>query len=99
MSDAQFGDASPVERRDVAVLLMHATQPAQARAELRAYDASPAGRRAPADETALVARLLERLDAELGRGSEDNPPPLSLASAMTQPPPTVAEDSRQALSW
>ena len=81
------------------VLLMHAQQPAQARVELRAYDASPAGRTAPAEESSLVARLLERLDAELGDDSEHDPPLLSLASAMAQPPPTVAEDSRQALSW
>ena len=95
----QFGEHCPVERRDVAVLLMHARQPAQARVELQAYDASPAGRQAPAEESGLVARLLERLDAELGAGSADDPPLLSLASAMAQPPPAVAEDSRQALSW
>lgn len=83
----------------MAVLLMHARQPAQARAELRAYDASLAGRRAPAEESALVARLLERLDAELGGNREDDPPLLSLTSAMAQPPPTVAEDSGKALSW
>ena len=99
MPDPQFGETSPVERRDVAVLLMHAKQPTQARAELRAYDASPAGRQAPAEESALVARLLQRLDAELGPSRADDPPLLSLASAMAQPPPVVAEDSGRALSW
>ena len=94
----QFGDASPVERRDVAVLLMHAQQSAQARVELRAYDASPTGQQAPAEESSLVARLLQQLDDELGAG-QDDPPLLSLQSAMAQPPPAAADDSRQALSW
>jgi hypothetical protein len=77
---------------------MHARQPAQARVELRAYDASPAGRQAPVEESGLVARLLQQLDDELGVGQVDLPL-LSLQRAMAQPPPAAAEDSRQALSW
>ena len=98
MLGTQFGDASAVERRDVAVLLMHARQPAQARAELRAYDASPAGRQAPTEESSLVARLLRQLDDEL-EGAQDDPPLLSLKSAMAEPPPAAAEEFGQALSW
>lgn len=98
-SGLQFGDEDPVERRDVAVLLMHNGEPDQARVELRAYDSSQQGRKAPLSERVLVGRLLRQLDERLSPSGADEPQLYSLETALAQPPPVIPADRRRALTW
>ena len=96
---AQFGDGDPVERRDVAVLLMHNGELAQARAELRAYDSSQPGRQAPIAERSLVGRLLEKLDRDLSPAGAVELPLYTLETALAELPPVIPADRRRALTW
>ena len=95
----QFGDADPIERRDVAVLLMHNGDFAQARVELRAYDSSPEGADASSEERSLVARLLEKLDENLTGAEVVELPLYNLESALAELPPVIPEGRRKALTW
>ncbi|KAK9826657.1 hypothetical protein WJX74_008333 [Apatococcus lobatus] len=99
LGDAAGVSVHPCERRDLAVLLLHAEMPGRAMVELRAFADSSAAREASAEDRKLVQRLLQKLkDGALDTQSQ-RLQPLSIASCRAQPTPELQTESRVPLTW
>ena len=88
--------AGDSERRDLAVLQLHAGNAAAAAAELACYASSNAARGAPAAEAVLVSKLRSHL-AELGVVPDRIV--LSVDSSLKLPRPDLRSDRRIPLTW
>jgi len=93
------------ERRDLAVLLLHGGRFGAARAEMRAYLASPAASPAAAEAAredplhgALARRVMDLLES-LGRLGDEPAEVTGLAAALRAPPPAADPERRKPLTW
>ena len=72
--------------------------PAQALAEMRAYNASRAARQASTRDADLAGRLTDSLQSTLGP-SAGLPAPMSVQTCLQQPSPQVDTEQRTPLTW
>ncbi|KAK9909325.1 hypothetical protein WJX75_000539 [Coccomyxa subellipsoidea] len=91
-----LGDEGPLERRDVAVLYLHACNFPAASAHLAAYTATSIAADAPREERELLRRMRESLDAV---GDLPKVPILSVQSVLSEEEPQIDTERRISLTW
>ncbi|CAL8467605.1 g7143 [Coccomyxa elongata] len=94
-----LGDDGPLERRDVAVLYLHAGDLAAASVHLAAYMSSSAAADAPREERDVLRRIREALDAVPDLSKAPDRPVLSVQSALDEQQPEIDTERRVSLTW
>lgn len=92
-----FGNSHPRERRDTAVLLLHAGKFPQAYAELRAYLGTNTASSDTLKDRELVTQLLEYVGNVVS--DDDQCVPLTVSSQLGKPPPKVQTGRKVPLTW
>lgn len=92
-----FGDAHPRERRDAAVLLLHAGKFAQAHAELQEYLRTDVSKADPLKDRELVNQLLEYASNVVN--DDDRCVPLTVSSQLGRAPPKAQTGRKMPLTW
>lgn len=92
-----FGNGHPRERRDAAVLLLHAGNFPQALAELQEYRHTDTAASDPLQDRNLVDQLMEYASNVVK--DEDLCEPLTVASALGKLPPVVKPGRKTPLTW